>query len=273
MISEAAVWSVFGQRGLIDYRKRRVEATIAIPALRNTRYSGCFHDTEKVLAVVEQTHKEVVERRGEYISVLLTVTGMMAQDPSKRPDAWRVYDDLSRALDLAILPAPGPILQLPIDVPDRRPLAQGNYTPRSTAVTLPPNQKARLDLDINALSLQSDSDIYGYQPYYSPSRRSTVNGNLSFVQPSGASSTGKGKSPRHNPYSPAPGTTHGPQWTPLAPISSPVPQPGTPIVRAARPSASVTRVLDYITMKKMNRNPILRGEEWLNKLHGRDQVC
>jgi len=271
VISEAAVWTVFGQKGLIDYHRRRVEATNNVPTLTNTGYSGCFHDTTKVLDVVDEMHTEVIHGRRAHIdsiviSVLLTVGGMMVQDPTKRPDAWKVYEDLTRAVKQA---TPRPLASERTSDP----YSPHTYSRHSMPVTSPPSHVAGLGLDINGLSLQPRSDTHGRQPYHSPSRRSTVNGRPSPLQLSGASSTGKGKSPRHDPYSPAPGTTHGPQWTPLAPIPSSVVQPSTPVGPAARPSASVTRVLNYITRKKLDRNTILRGEEWLNKLHGRDQVC
>jgi len=156
-MSEAAVWSVFGQRGLDDYHIRRVKATVAIPAFENTGYRGCFHDTTKVSAVVEQMHAEVYQGRRENIDnivphILASIKGMMAQDPVERPSAWAVYDNLEQAIDTA--------------------------TP-----------------------------------------------------------------------------------------------PGALVNRTSHPSASVGRVLNYLRRKKEYPNTVLQGQEWLNRLHGRDQVC
>jgi hypothetical protein len=59
VISEAVVWPVLGYRGLTDYRHRREKETAALPALRRTDYSGCFHDTTKFLSAVEEMQKKV----------------------------------------------------------------------------------------------------------------------------------------------------------------------------------------------------------------------
>jgi len=267
---------VFGHTGLIEYHQRRVKATSAIPALRNTGYSSCFHDTAKVLAAVEEMHKEVIYRRRAnidniVISVLLTVGGMMDEDPTKRPDAWKVYDDLTRAVDQAIPPTPGPITQPPPRDDVTRPPAQNNYRPHSMPIN-PSSGQTGLGLDFDAASLQSRSEIHGRQAYHPPSRRSTVNGHPSPSSLSGASSIRKGKAPRRDPHSPALDTTHGSQWTPLAPIPSHVTQPDTPIGSSARPKASIEQVLEYIPKKKMYPRTILPGEKSLKRLGGRDQV-
>lgn len=219
-------------------------------------------------------HKEVIYRRRAnidsiVISVLLTVGGMMDEDPTRRPDAWKVYDDLTRAVDQAIPPIPGPITQPAPHDEITRPPAQNNYRPHSMPINPSPNQT--VGLNINGLPLQSHSDIHGHQGY-PPSRRSTVNGHPSPSSLSGVSSIWKGKAPRRDPYSPAPDTTHGSQWTPLAPIPSHATQSGTPIGSSARPKASIEQVLEYIPKKKMYPHTILPGEKSLTRLGGRDQV-
>lgn len=273
VISEAAVWSVLGRRGLIDYHRQRVEAADAIPALRNTGYSGCFHDTTKVLSVVGETHREVTQRCRAAIdnivgSVLLIVSGMMMQDPARRPDAWTVYDGLTQAIDLATPTAPPPAHDT-----DSRPPTPNNYARHSVPVNLSPSMTNGLGFTMNAVARPLVSDTRGYQPDRFPERRTTISGDRSPRSDSGASSTRQGRTPRRDAYSPALDTTHEMHWTPLSPTNSTVPQANVPFGRTARPSASVTRVLNYITRKKLDKSTVLQGEEWLNKLHGRDQVC
>jgi hypothetical protein len=69
-----------------------------------------------------------------------------------------------------------------------------------------------------------------------------------------------------------PNTTHAWQRTPLPPIHSPVPQSDKSVSHTARPSASITEVLEYIRKKKLDKSTTLPGEEWLKRLYGRDQV-
>jgi len=257
-MSEAAVWSVLGRRGLIDYHRQRVKAVVDIPALRNTGYSGCFHDTTKVLSVVEETHREVIHRRRATIdnivgSVLLTVSGMMMQDPTRRPDAWKVYDDLARAVDLAKPPVFQPITPPPTRISNTQPLPQYNYV-RSSMPVMPvmssPDQTG-LGLNIDELSLQSRIDIQGRQANHSLP--------LSLSVPS---SIEKGKARMGDP------------WTPPPPVPSPVPQYGKSVGLSARPKLPITQVLEYIRQKKMYSRAVLvlPGEEWLKTLGGRDQV-
>jgi len=220
-------------------------------------------------------HTDVIYRRRANIdsivmSVLLTVGGMMNEDPKKRPDAWKVYEDLTRAVDQAIPPTPGPITRPAPHDEITRPPAQGNYRPHSMPVNSSPNQT--VGLNISGLSLQSRRDTHGGPAYHPPSRRSTVNGHPSPASLSGASSIGKGKAPRRYAHSPPADTIHEWQRTPLAPLRSPIPQPHAPAGQKARPSASIAQVLEHIRKKKDHLPTTLPGEEWLNRLHGRDQV-
>ena len=272
MISEAAVWSVFGHRGLDDYHYRRVEAADAIPTLRNTGYSGCFHDTTKVLSAVGDMHKEVNYRCRANIdnvvgSVLLIVSGMMMQDPNKRPDAGTVYDGLTRAIDLATPPAQSPIHDTPT-----RPHASNKYTRHSVPANLSPSMTNGLGFTVSADSRPVPSDVHGHHPDRVPERRTTISGDRSPRPTSGASMTTQKVIPRRDTHSPAPNTTHETYWSPLSPINSAVPQPNAPVHQETRPSASIAQVLEHIRKKKAHIYTTLPGEEWLNRLHGRDQV-
>jgi hypothetical protein len=228
VISEAAVWSVLGHRGLTDYRHRREKETAAISALGNTGYSGCFHDTTKVLAAVEEMHKEIIHRRRAYIDnivnqVLLTVGAMMAQDPFERPHAWKVHEYLTNAVHLATPPAMQP--------PATR---------------------------IQPTSLLDRSSTFSGPTYPRPL--------------SGASSIGQEEISRRSSRGLTPSTTQGPQQILPIAINSLVPQASTPVNRTAHPSTSIAKVLSYISKKKVHPDTTLPGEEWLKRLHGRDQV-
>jgi len=271
VISEAAVWTVFGQKGLDRYHRLRVEATNDEPTLRNTGYSGCFHNTRSVLSAVDQIHKEATQSRRANIdnivgSVLVTVGGMMMQDPARRPDAWRVYEDLKRAIELAT-----PTVHAVPTQPPVQPPAQDHHIRHSMPVNFSPTLTNGVGLGVDPLSLQSPSVIQG-QSHHLLERRSTINGLPSHPPPSGATSSGKGKAPMRSPYSPASRTTHGPQRTPLPPLPSPIPEYRTPFSSSTRPKASIMEVLEYIPKKKTWPHTILPGEESLKRLGGRDQV-
>ncbi|KAI9695281.1 MAG: hypothetical protein M1820_008743 [Bogoriella megaspora] len=57
ILAEAAVWVVTGQLGLEEFRNQRAEMSTALQDL------GCFHDGMKVLALVDQTLKDMVAYR------------------------------------------------------------------------------------------------------------------------------------------------------------------------------------------------------------------
>ena len=272
VISEAAVWSVLGQRGLDEYHRQRVKATDAIPTLRNSGYSGCFHDTTEVLSVVGEMHKQVNERCRAAIdnvvsSVLLIVRGMMKQDPASRPDARTVYDNLTQAIDLAT-----PSVHPPFDDRITQPAATDQYNRYSVPVNPSPSMTNGLGVTMNAGSRPLSSDAHGYQPGRPPERRTTISGDRSPRPNSGASSIRHGRTPRHEPYSPTADTIHEWQRTPLAPIRSYGSQPNASVSQKARPSASITQVLEHIWKKKHHLPTTLQGEQWLGRLDGRDQV-
>jgi len=296
IISEAAVWSVFGQRGLEEYRQRRSDATAAISTLKNTGYAGCFHDTTKVLAVVEDMHKEVIYRRRAdvdsiVIPVLLTVGGMMNEDPTKRPDAWKVYDDLTRAIDQATLPAFSPTTQLskasayPQHVMHSDSVQSSGNVPNSEIDTLgdsSPGSSDTLKLDIGVSSSRSFSSSQAYAIRPIPHRRVRTNAELfygSWVTGEndslfyGSSALEGDDTPRQSRY----GLAHrsGPRLGQnlMYGDMGPIPRSSAPLGPKALPVASIAEVLQHITKTKLNINTTLEGEEWLRRLHGRDQVC
>lgn len=287
VISEAAVWSVLGHTGLVDYHKRRVEATAAIPFIKDTGYAGCFHDTMKVLPVVEQVHNEVFRVRRANIdnvvqSVIVAVGGMMAQNSAKRTNAWSVHEELTRVLKMARLTNHGATTQSPT-------------TTVRTQLFLPSSQLPEVSkgLGLTGHSLQSIDYSQEYQPSPHLPRRVTIG-----ATPRGHSSSGilepshegtrmrspharlspGGLSPRQeetwtrSPRVITPDSARWSQPNTVSGISRSVPQPSTPTGRSACPEASVADVLEYIRRKKLHSGTTLIGERWLTRLHGRDQV-
>jgi hypothetical protein len=265
VISEAAVWSVFGQKGLIEYHKRRVEATDSIPSLAETGYSGCFHDSTKVLDVVDVMHRKAYDSRRANIDnivshVIRIVGGMMVQDPSRRPDALRVYEDLTRAVQLETPPT------------------ATTYTRHSMPIQLPPEYPVGLGVTIGTPSIRLPYESPGHPMHRPLDRRATISTNPRAHPLSGVLSTEEeeeeeGEISRPSPHLAAYDAAHGPQQTRIYGINSPVPHSSAPIGRTDLPVASVNEALDYIRRKKADsRTPPLPGQEWLKRLHGRDQV-
>ncbi|CAN9103286.1 unnamed protein product [Alternaria alternata] len=260
VISEAAVWSVFGYNGLIDYYKRRVEATADISSLAETGYSGCFHDTTKVLDVVEAVHKEVSYSRRTNIDNIVShvvhiVGGMMVQDPSRRPDALKVYDDLTRAVQLGTRPT--------VNADIRN--------------SMPPEMPPGLTLGLGLLASDTPPIRSSYESPGHPMRRldrhATTSTNTRTRPFSGSFVTEEEEILRRNLDVVAPHTTHVPHGTLTSVKNSPFQHNSAPVGRTDLPIASVEEALDYIRRKKADSRTLpLRGQEWLKRLHGRDQI-
>ncbi|KAF7682277.1 hypothetical protein GT037_001253 [Alternaria burnsii] len=259
VISEAAVWSVFGYSGLIEYNERRIKATANIPSLAETGYSGCFHDTTKVLDVVVAMHKEVCNSRRTNIDNIVShvvhiVDGMMVQDPSRRPDALRVYEDLTRAVELETL------------------LTGPAYPQYPLPVQLTPDRPVGLGVTTGTPSIRLSYESPGHPMHRALDRRAAISTNPRARSHSGVLSTEEEIS-RPSAHLAAYDAAHGPQLTRISGINSPVPHSSAPLGRTDLPVASVNEVLGYIRRKKADsRTPPLPGQEWLKRLHGRDQI-
>jgi hypothetical protein len=55
------VWTLKGEAGREEYRKRRVDATAQIEILKGSGYDACFHDGTDRLSVVEEVHQEALQ--------------------------------------------------------------------------------------------------------------------------------------------------------------------------------------------------------------------
>ncbi|KAJ4305089.1 hypothetical protein N0V90_000619 [Kalmusia sp. IMI 367209] len=104
VFSEAAVWSVLGYDGLLQYKKARTAATEAFPELRNTAYSGCFHNGLETLRVIQQTHAQICTKRHRNDSIIESMVELvdaMLVAENRRPSAVDVYRRSRRILTMA----------------------------------------------------------------------------------------------------------------------------------------------------------------------------
>ncbi|KAF2793632.1 kinase-like protein [Melanomma pulvis-pyrius CBS 109.77] len=104
VFSEAAVWSVLDSDGLEDYRILRTARTSLVPELKDTAYSGCFHDTTKVLDAVTTMHGRVSEERRQndhIVSNMIMIIDEMLEDKNERPDAMKLLKLFGKALEKA----------------------------------------------------------------------------------------------------------------------------------------------------------------------------
>lgn len=78
---------------MIEYQQLLADATDEIPDLRETSYSGCFHDGQEVLSVVKAMHREVLKAlRGNdhTVSDMISITEDMLDTAEERPSAAEV---------------------------------------------------------------------------------------------------------------------------------------------------------------------------------------
>jgi hypothetical protein len=172
----------------------------------------------------------------------------MAQDPSERPDAWKVYEYLTRALHLAT----PPVMQLPATSNHLRCLMPEILAPRPS--NAPPH------------------DSQGHQSICPLNRRSKFSGRTYPRPLFSASSARREEISRRSSRGLTLSTIKGSQKILTTVINSLISQANTPVNRTDRLSTPTTEVLSYIRRKKAHPGTTLPGVEWLKRLHGRDQV-
>lgn len=101
VLSEALIWSVFGISGLQEYRQLRHDATESIQKMKNTAYSGCFHDGTNVSSAVRIMHDRVRARRPPIFDLVQIIDDMLEGNHEHRPDAPVVRRRLFTALEAA----------------------------------------------------------------------------------------------------------------------------------------------------------------------------
>ncbi|KAF4842412.1 PR5-like receptor kinase [Colletotrichum siamense] len=91
ILSEAFIWSIWGERGREAYQAERVEATWEFK-LKGGFHEGAFHDGDGLLHVVEKWHDRAValtDGRADALSQLI-MKSMLAADPERRMTATQV---------------------------------------------------------------------------------------------------------------------------------------------------------------------------------------
>ena len=297
VLSEAAIWSVFGAKGRIDYEEKRTTETSAIQSIRNTGYSGCFHDGTQLLAAVLETHRQAIVKRrtniDDIIPQVINIIERMMEQKDKRPTALEVYEYFTRALDLVRPLEPAAITQSPIG---------RGYAAHPTHRSLPPIFPPEgLGLHLDSIPTQSPTSILSItsapeiQQSLPPARSfGTIweNHHVSFppaptlqggalprvsngITPSGrartfsSSSVGYRKRPMSTLHTGTPESAS----EPLAhEIDIPNASPPVPTKRQDLPYASIDAVIEWISKRKNNSTVRLPDQDWLKRLHGRDQV-
>lgn len=99
--SEAAIWIVDGYDGVVNYRRQRMAETDKIP---NFKGGDCFHDGERVLKVVLDTHKDLELRLRRSDCITKDVLNSMAEEmlwEEDRPGAKALWRRAERVLSRA----------------------------------------------------------------------------------------------------------------------------------------------------------------------------
>lgn len=101
VLSEALVWSVLGRGGLQEYREHRRDVTNGIENMKNTAYSGCFHNGMKVSSAVSHMHDRVRKVHCAVVGLPEIIEDMLDDDVEQRLDALKVRKRLYQAIDTA----------------------------------------------------------------------------------------------------------------------------------------------------------------------------
>ncbi|ORX99551.1 kinase-like domain-containing protein [Clohesyomyces aquaticus] len=104
VFSEAIIWCALGKEGLTKYTRLRTEETDIHPTLRNTGYSGCFHNGETALRAVFDMHIEALDSpRGGYggCQEMIAITEDMMVEANSRATAVVLYRKCNIGLRIA----------------------------------------------------------------------------------------------------------------------------------------------------------------------------
>ncbi|KAF4828883.1 Serine/threonine-protein kinase Nek7 [Colletotrichum tropicale] len=92
ILSEALIWSIWGERGREIYQAERIQRTRQTK-LKGGHHEGAFHDGDRLLDVVENWHERVItvtDGSAEALSKLITES-MLAADTERRKTAADVF--------------------------------------------------------------------------------------------------------------------------------------------------------------------------------------
>ncbi|KAF2204802.1 kinase-like protein [Delitschia confertaspora ATCC 74209] len=248
VLSEVAVWTVFGNRRLLKYRDLRAAETDQIPQLKAAGYSGCFHNGRQVLQAVFAMHKKLRanHRNSDYIiePILMMVENMLVSHRT-RWTALQVYDFWQQILEKAKEQQqyPGVFQTIPYPV-----------APRIPPPELPPEMEdgdtMRTGISlVKEIQEESPSEIISLSPITpknSGRRQSTPH----------RSCDQQGSSNPHGPNSVIERAYN------------------MPPLRAKKqwPNALIQSVHVWMQAKKENKPFHLPGEDYARRLNGRDHV-
>jgi hypothetical protein len=303
VFSEAVYWSVFGPNGHREYQNMRRRSTV--PHLKDSGYSGCFHNGQSIHAIVSACHRDAIHNRrtniDDIVSNIVFLVEEMLGNEHERPGALEVHRRLTAALDLVT--APGSTSS------SRRHPSSVHTPANGTGTRLPPPMAP----DENALHLHLGSSIqtslniasgshrgigmtqpwtshlsnpdhtWTSNPVASPGNRPANGVNVAQYRLSHGISLRDDHSPTTDlfddkafeaPNEQAGGFTRMPRDVHRPPLASghhgrqlSSPENQTPL-----PTATVADVLDWINKKNLNSNLSFKDRDWLKVLHGRDQV-
>jgi serine/threonine protein kinase len=110
VFSEAVYWSVFGPKGHRDYQDARRRLTVQ--PLKDTGYSGYFHNGHSIHDTVSDHHRYAIQGRrmniDDIVSNIVAIIEEMLGDEPSRPNALDVHRRLSKTLDLVRAPIRSP---------------------------------------------------------------------------------------------------------------------------------------------------------------------
>ena len=99
VFSEAAVWSRFGWRQLLEYRQRRQSQG---DFLMNAKSKSVFHDGRHVLNIVTDTHEQIMKEARSIdqviTGILPMINDMLSEEATSRPTARQVLHKCRRVI-------------------------------------------------------------------------------------------------------------------------------------------------------------------------------
>lgn len=104
ILSELAVWTIFGSNGVREYAQLRIKDHAMLRDFRDSGYEGCFHDGRKALDTVIKMHDKVCHHANDHVTapiVRLIENKMIQQEPSDRCKARELHDRLNRIVSKA----------------------------------------------------------------------------------------------------------------------------------------------------------------------------
>jgi hypothetical protein len=300
VFSEAVYWSVFGPSGHRHYQDMRRSSTV--PILKDSAYSGCFHNGHSIHDIVRLFHRDAIKNRrtniDDIVNHIVYFIEEMLGDQHARPNALELHRRLTVALDLvrapvsnsslARYPANGAGTRLPPPIsPDENALHLhfSPLFPSSPNITSDPHRGVSMITSAQAQPSHSSNPDHTWPNNSVASSRNRPVNEVNVAQ----DRLSRGRSFRYD-HSPttdlfddkafettsgqASAFTQMPRDTHRPPSTSGYHgrQLSLPEHQTSLPTATVADVLEWINKKNLNSKLTFKDQGWLNVLHGRDHV-